>query len=108
MHHHSFKRECLDEFIHCEKLAVIARIPSEHRQHIDESLREISVLTVAARNFALGIDPPEREYRETEPVSVPLAEFALAVRFEQKRKVCETRHGVLPSERLVKQVVKRK
>ncbi len=48
VHHHPLKRKRLDEFRHREEFAVVSRIPSEHRQHVHESLREISVLAVAA------------------------------------------------------------
>ena len=59
------------------------------------------------RNLSFSIDPSERENREAETVAVALAQLALSVRLEQQRQVCETWHGLLPSEGLVKHIVQR-
>ena len=58
-------------------------------------------------DFALCIDPSEREYRESEPVAVAFAELAFSVRLEQERQVRETRHRVFPAKSLVEHVVQR-
>ena len=57
--------------------------------------------------LAVGVHPVEREDREAHLVSVPLGELAVAHRLEQKRKMREARHSVLPAESLVEQVVQR-
>ena len=76
--------EDLYKFINAKDLLLCSRIPSEHCKHVHESLREIAVLTIAVGNFTFGIDPSERENRESEPVAVTFAEFALSVRFQEE------------------------
>ena len=51
--------------------------------------------------------PFQGEYRETETVTVTLAQFSVTVRFQQQRQVGEFRHRVFPSESTVKQHMKR-
>ena len=101
------ERECPDELVHGEKFPVVARIPAEHGEHIDEGLREISVLTVASGLLAGSIDPLQRENREAETVTVTLAELALSVRLEKEGEMCKARHCILPAESLVEHIVER-
>ena len=78
------KRKDLYKFINAENLLLCSRIPSEHCKHVHERLREIAVLTIAVGNLTFGIDPSEREYRESEPVAVTFAEFAFSVRLQKE------------------------
>ena len=102
---HALQREHLHQLVEREDLLLRAGIPAQESQHVDEGLGIIAVLAVAPRDLALGVDPAQREHRETEPVAIPFRKFALAVRLEQQRQVREARLRILPAEGLVQQIV---
>ena len=49
--------------------------------------------------------PLQWEYRETEAVTIALAQLTLTLWLEKQRKVCEARHSILPTESLIKENV---
>ena len=99
--------EGLDELLHREYFLLRSGIPPEHGKEIDESTREIAVFTIAVVGLPFGIDPVQREHRESHLVTVPLAQFAVADRLEKKREVRESRPRILPAEGLVKKIMER-
>src|SRR3712207_9089371 len=52
--------------------------------------------------------PFQGEYRETEPISVALTELSFAFGLQKKRQMGKARHGILPSESLIKQYMERR
>src|SRR3712207_9551299 len=52
--------------------------------------------------------PFQGEYRETEPISVALTELSFAFGLQKKRQMGKARHGILPSESLIKQNMERR
>ena len=100
------KGEDGDQFIYAIKFPLSAGVPAQEGQKVYEGLREVAVLTVAAGDFSgFRVGPLEREYRETKAVSVPLAQFSLAVRLQKKAQMGKVGHGVRPAKGLVKEVV---
>ncbi len=97
--------EQVDEFVHGHQFLVVAGIPAQQRQHVDDGFRQVTRFAVARRGLArFGIMPLQREYRESEAVAVALAQFAISVGFEQQRKVGELR--CLPAESFVEHHMK--
>ena len=102
------EREFCDEFVHTHHLRVVAGIPPEEGEEVNDGLGQIAAFAVAARHVAaLGIVPFEGEYGESEAVAVALAELALAVGLEKKGKMHEFGRRVGPPEGFVEQHVKR-
>ena len=94
------------QFVNRVHLPLSARVPSQESQEVDYRLGEISAFAVSRRHLArLRVVPFEREYGESQSVAVALAQFTLAFRLEQQWQMGKSRHGVLPSESLVKQYV---
>ena len=94
--------ELLHEFLQREQLLLCAWVPSKQGKEVYYCLREISALTETIAHVAgLGVVPFQREHRESEAVAIALAQFSLAVWFQQQRQVGEAWHCVFPSERTV-------
>ena len=104
----TFEFEECDEFVHRHDFLVVAWVPTEEREEVDNSLWKIATFAVARRYVArFRVVPFEWEHRETEAVAIAFAEFAIAIRFEQESKVSELRHCVFPTEEAVEEHVKR-
>ena len=100
------EREFADKFVHRHDLGVIAGVPAEQGEEVDDSLRQIARLAVARRDSSgLWIVPFEGEDREAEAVAVALREFAFAVGLEQQGQVHEVGARVGPAECLVEKHV---
>ena len=97
-----------DKLVHRHEFLVIARIPAQQGQEVDDSLGQIAGLPIAGRDFArLGVMPLQGEYRETEAVAVALAQFSVTLRLQQQRQMGKGRHRIFPTERPVEQHMQR-
>ena len=100
--------EQLYQFIQRHDFLIITRIPSKQSQEVDDCFRQVTSFTITGRHITgLRIMPFQREYRETETITVTLAQLAVTVRLQEQRKVCKFRHGVCPAECSIKQHMKR-
>ena len=98
--------ECLHQLVEREDFLLCTWVPAEERQEVDHSLWEVATLTITGRNLTrLRVVPLQWEYRETKAVAITLRELTLTLWLEEQRQVGEARHGVLPSECLIKKNV---
>ena len=100
------EREGLNQLFHGEDFLLGARIPAQQGQHVDKRLGIVAGLLVThGRVAGFRVLPEHRKNGETEAVAVALAEFAVAVGFEQQRQVGELRS--LPAKSLVEHDMER-
>ena len=94
-----------NQLIHAHDFLIIAGIPAEEGEEVDDGLWEIAAFAITAADCAVGGVPFEGENGESELVAVAFREFAVAGGLEQEGKVGETRHGVGPTEGAIEQNV---
>ena len=77
------QREELDELVHRHQLLVIARVPTQQGEEVDDRFGQVACLTIARRDFTtLGVVPLQGEDGEAQAVAVALAQLSIALGLE--------------------------
>ena len=62
-----------NELVKREYLLLSTRVPAQQGEEVDDSLREVAILTIATRGLAtLGVFPQQGEYGEAQTIAITL------------------------------------
>ena len=104
----SFEREEFYQFVYREYLFIVAGVPAQQGEEVDDGFGQIAGFAITRRYLsAFGVVPFEREDGEAEAVAVAFAQFAVALGFEQEGQMGKSGHGLFPAEGAVEQHVER-
>src|SRR5438445_13046558 len=96
---HAFEGELLYHLFEGENILFAAVIPSEHGKHIEKCFGQETHLAEAfCRLACIGVFPVHCKYGKTQPVSIPLAQFTVAIGFEDEWKVCPAGHLIFSEQ----------
>lgn len=98
-----FQSKGLDEFFHGKHFGIVGWVPAQKCHKVYHGLREPTIFAVTGSGFAVLAFPLDGKNREAQAIAIAFGELAIAFGFKNEGQVSETRHGIFPTQGLVKE-----
>ena len=97
-----------NQLVQGKQFLLRAGVPSQKSEEIDDSLREIAILTIATRGLArFRVCPSQGEHREPQTVTITFRQLTFTIWLQQQRQMCELGHGVFPAKSAIQHHMQR-